>query len=147
MYTQRFLKTHIYWLPCHEDIHCAVKVKVHRCECEHTCRVGVDLVFKTSQEIVYGDPTEHTYVWWSKEGKQKYRTGRYIHLQIKHQRTYICARSIGKKISSIVHCRLSTVFSTLIGLALFPGSLPLRFRESLGMWLMVVKPMSLNLAC
>lgn len=50
-------------------IHCAVKVKVHRCECERTCRVGVDLMFKTSQEIVYGDPTKHTYVWWSKEGK------------------------------------------------------------------------------
>ena len=69
-------------------IHCAVKVKVHRCECEHTCRVGVDLMFKTSQEIVYGDPTKHTYVWWSKEEKQEYRTGRYVHLQIKDQWTY-----------------------------------------------------------
>ena len=144
MYTQRFLKTHIYWLPCHEDIHCAVKVKVHRCECEHTCRVGVDLVFKTSQEIVYGDPTEHTYVWWSKEGKQKYRTGRFTD---QTPADIFCARSIGKKISSIVHYRLSIVFSTLIGLALFLGSLPLGYRESLGMWLMVVKPMSLNLAC
>ena len=82
-------------MSCHEDIHGAVKVKVHCCECEHTGRVGVDLVFKTSQEIVYGDPTEHTYVCGG--ARKGSRSTELEDLQIKHQWTYFVHAALVKK--------------------------------------------------